>query len=180
MPDVMLKSVSPLSGAAVFSTPGISLGEDRDFVLTQVAGFGKGFEKDLAQAIGKLPVRVGATQENDGFTVMRIAPQQVWCVGVSTLPDLPASCLVTSLSSGRCRLRLEGAKARAVLARALPVDVREQTLKPGQFVMTGVHHTPVLVHCIEANAFHIYALRTFAVTVWEWLVDAGEGLSAER
>ncbi len=38
--------------------------------------------------------------------------------------------------------------------------------------MTGIHHTPVLIHCTGENSFHIYALRTFALSLWEWLVDA--------
>jgi sarcosine oxidase gamma subunit len=30
----------------------------------------------------------------------------------------------------------------------------------------------VLVHCVGENRFEIYALRTFAVSVYEWLADA--------
>jgi sarcosine oxidase gamma subunit len=38
--------------------------------------------------------------------------------------------------------------------------------------MTGIHHTPVLVHCTNENRFEIYALRTFALSVHDWLTDA--------
>jgi sarcosine oxidase gamma subunit len=34
----------------------------------------------------------------------------------------------------------------------------------------------VTIHCIGENSFHIYALRTFALNVWEWLCDVAEGL----
>jgi len=40
------------------------------------------------------------------------------------------------------------------------------------FAMTGIHHTPVLVHCVSDNRFEIYALRTFALSVHDWLTDA--------
>jgi sarcosine oxidase gamma subunit len=35
----------------------------------------------------------------------------------------------------------------------------------------------VTIHCIADNSFHIYALRTFALNVWEWLCDIAEGLN---
>jgi sarcosine oxidase gamma subunit len=38
----------------------------------------------------------------------------------------------------------------------------------------------VLIHCTSDDTFHVYALRTFALGVWEWLVDAAEGLSPSR
>ena len=38
--------------------------------------------------------------------------------------------------------------------------------------MTGLHHTPVLLHCVSENRFELYAMRTFAFDVWEWLEDA--------
>jgi heterotetrameric sarcosine oxidase gamma subunit len=38
--------------------------------------------------------------------------------------------------------------------------------------MTGLHHTPVLLHCTAEQRFELYAMRTFAMNVWEWLEDA--------
>lgn len=177
MPDVMLKEISPLASVSAFAADGIAIVEEGGFTLTQVAGFEKAFEKDLAAAIGKLPAKVGATHVNDICTVMRVAPQQFWCIGAAALPELPASCLVTPLSSARCRIKLDGEKARTVLSRAAAVDFGAKAFKPGQFAMTGIHHTPVLIHSTAADTFHVYALRTFALGVWEWLVDAADGIS---
>jgi methylglutamate dehydrogenase subunit D len=56
------------------------------------------------------------------------------------------------------------------------IDFDAAHFKPGHFVMTGIHHTPVTIHCVSENSFHIYALRTFARNVWEWLCDVAEGL----
>ena len=42
----------------------------------------------------------------------------------------------------------------------------------GQFALTGIHHTPVLVHRSGEQRYEIYAMRTFALSVWEWLSDA--------
>lgn len=177
MAEIMLDARSPLASASAFDAPGISIREEGGFTLTQVAGFGKAFEKALATEVGKLPAKVGTAQTNDGLTVLRIAPQQFWCVGDKAPAELSADCLVTPLSSARCRIRVEGVLARRVLARAAQVNFDAKAFKTGHFVMTGVHHTPVLIHCVGDDAFHVYAMRTFALAVWEWLVDAGEGLA---
>lgn len=177
MPEVMLKERSALATVSVFSASGVSIAEEGGFTLSQVAGFGKAFEKDLATAIGKLPAKIGVVQEADGVAVMRIAPQQFWCIGTTALPELPTSCLVTPLSSARCRIKVAGEGARTVLSRAAAVDFGAKSFKPGHFVMTGIHHTPVLIHCTSADTFNVYAMRTFALGVWEWLVDAAEGIS---
>jgi heterotetrameric sarcosine oxidase gamma subunit len=178
MPEIMLAAQSPLESVSAFTARDISIREEGGFTLTQVAGFGKVFEKPLAAAVGKLPAKVGALQVNEAFTVFRTGPQQFWCVGDAPPQGLPGECLVTPLTSSRCRIRVEGALARRLLARAAAIDFDARSFKPGHFAMTGIHHTPVLIHCAGDNTFHLYAMRTFALAVWEWLVDAGEGMVA--
>ena len=59
MAEIMLDARSPLASASAFDAPGISIREEGGFTLTQVAGFGKAFEKALATEAGKLPAKVG-------------------------------------------------------------------------------------------------------------------------
>jgi sarcosine oxidase subunit gamma len=59
-----------------------------------------------------------------------------------------------------------------VLAKGLPIDLHPTVFTPGTFAMTGLHHTPVLLHCVSENHFELYAMRTFALDAWEWLEDA--------
>lgn len=173
----MLDARSALATVSAYEAKGITIREEGGFTLTQVAGFGKDFETPLSEAVGKLPAKIGVVQANEAFTVMRIAPHQLWCVGERAPQGLPPECLVTPLSSARCRIRVEGDHARRTLARGSAIDFDRAAFKPGQFVMTGIHHTPVLIHCVGDDALHVYAMRTFALAVWEWLVDAGEGLA---
>jgi sarcosine oxidase subunit gamma len=67
---------------------------------------------------------------------------------------------------------VEGGAARAVLSKGISLDFHPREFRPGQFASTGLHHTPVLVHCIGGDVFHVYAMRTFATSVWDWLRDA--------
>jgi heterotetrameric sarcosine oxidase gamma subunit len=166
----MLEVRSPLGTLARFERPGVLLEEAAGFTLTQVAGE----IAVLKKLLGKIPGKVGVVQEHDGAAFFKTGPKQLWIVGEA--PTAAEGIYVTPLSSSRTRIALSGERARDVLAASAVVDFHEKHFKPGHFVMTGIHHTPVLIHCLGENSFHIYAMRTFALAVWEWLCDAAEGL----
>jgi heterotetrameric sarcosine oxidase gamma subunit len=165
----MLEARSPLGTAVRIEQPGIVLEEAADFTLTQMAGETAALKK----LWGKIPTKVGVAQEHDRRVVFRTGPKQLWIVGEA--PIAVEGVYVTPLSSSRTRIALSGERARDVLAASAAIDFHEKHFKPGHFVMTGIHHTPVLIHCAGDNSFHIYAMRTFALAVWEWLCDAAEG-----
>jgi methylglutamate dehydrogenase subunit D len=164
----MLEARSPLGPNASFETEGLALKEAPGFELTQLAGE----ERILTRALGDLPQFGAATGTKDQM-VFRIGPAQVWVLG-----ELPRTIglHVTPLSSSRTRIAVEGEKARSLLEACTAVDFAAATFKSGHYAMTGIHHTPVLIHCRRANQFHIYAMRSFALSVWEWLVDAAQSL----
>ncbi len=166
----MLDARSPLGREARFERDGVTLSEAADFTLTQVAGD----DKALKKILGKLPAKIGTALQQENCTVFRVAPKQHWVLGDS--PKASDGVYVTPLSSGRTRILLEGPRARDVLAACALIDFSMRDFKSGHFVLTGIHHTPVTIHCIGDNSFHVYALRTFALNVWQWLCDISEGL----
>jgi sarcosine oxidase subunit gamma len=106
---------------------------------------------------------------------MRTGENQFWIIGPENDPiaaKLNGIAILTPLSHSRTRIVIEGAPARDVLSKSSPLDFHPTVFKPGMFAMTGIHHTPVLVHCTSENRFEIYALRTFALSVYDWLTDA--------
>jgi methylglutamate dehydrogenase subunit D len=167
----MLDVVSALAGVGAIVVNGATLAESPGFTLTQVAGT----DKDLKKSLGKLPPKIGIALEHDGRTLLRIGPKQIWVLGAA--PEVSAGCYITPLSSGRTCIVLSGSGARDVLSSCAAIDFHPSEFKPGQFVLTGIHHTPVAILCIDENEFHIYALRTFAKTVWEWLEDSSKGIT---
>ncbi len=171
----MLERRSALANVKPYASSLLQMGEVRGFSLIQAAGLGKNFEKSIAPHTGPLPADAGIAVESNGRTIMRVGPQHFWFVGPEEddlAVKLGGLCAVTPLSHSRTRFFLKGAPARDVLAKGIPLDFHKSAFKPDQFAMTGLHHTPVLVHCVGGNRFELYALRTFAVTVWEWLADA--------
>jgi methylglutamate dehydrogenase subunit D len=163
----MLERVSAFGDVQALERVGIRFAEAPDFVLTQVAGE----PKALKTAFPKQPDAVGVAVDYAGKVIMRIGPNHLWIIG--TPPEPHDGLFLTPLSSSRSRIMLEGSNVRAVLAKCAAIDFHDKTFTSGKFVMTGIHHMPVLIHCVEPDNFHVYGLRTFALSLWEVLVDAG-------
>jgi sarcosine oxidase subunit gamma len=171
----MLERKSALATAHPFAWAALTLGEVRNFTLTQVAGFSKDYEAGVAAITGPLPPANDQAIESNGRTIFRTGPLTFWCVG----PDnddlgtrIAGKAIITPLSSSRTRISIEGRAAREVLRKGFPIDLHESVFTPGKFAQTGVHHTPVLLHCVAGQRFELYAMRTFAMNIWEWLEDA--------
>lgn len=162
----MLDRHSALEGAQPYNGNGLDICEAPDFALTQYAGS----EKELKKALGKIPTRVGIALKNDGRILLRINPSQIWLVGE---PVKTEACVSTTLSSSRTRIAVEGENARAVLAKLAAIDFHPKQFKSTMFALTGIHHTSVLIHCVNENKFYVYAMRTFALSVLKAVTDAG-------
>jgi methylglutamate dehydrogenase subunit D len=171
----MLERRSALASARPYKSSVLTIAERPGFTLTQVAGLTVDFEDRLAGFIGKLPASVGLVHDHGGRSVMRVGPAHFWIIGPETGDAVPRQSgidAVTPLSHSRSRICIEGAPARDVLAKLMPLDFHPSAFTPGNFALTGMHHTPVTVHCTSANSFDIYVLRTFALNLWEVLTDA--------
>jgi len=163
---------------------GLRLGEVRGWSLVQASGFpteAAAFETALSAQLGaSLPAKVGDAAAAQGRTIMRVGPEHFWIVGpeqgdlASRLSQAVAPTVgsILPLSHSRTRFFIEGTAAREVLAKGIPLDFDIGVFKIGQFALTGLHHTPILVHRTAADRYEIYAMRTFAHSIWEWLTDA--------
>jgi sarcosine oxidase subunit gamma len=116
----------------------------------------------------------------NGRLLFRTGPEQVWIVSPQEedlVPVLrtaiaPQSGTVTGLSHSRTRICIEGAAAREVLVTGIPLDLHPGIFRRDSFAMTGVHHTPVLLHRSGKERYELWFLRTFAAWLWDWLIDA--------
>jgi sarcosine oxidase subunit gamma len=171
----MLERISALASARPYRSPVLEIAERPGFTLTQVVGLDDTFEAKLAAATGPLPEKVGLAQVNGDRVIFRIGPAQFWLVepaSGTTPARLDGIGAVTPLSHSRVRIAVDGAPARRVLSMLIPVDLHERVFTPGSVALTGIHHTPVTVHCTGEHAFDIYVMRTFALNVWEVVTDA--------
>ena len=163
----MLEIKTPLNGAK-FETEGLGLREAPDFTATLYAGS----NVSLRREVGELP-EFGLAIAGNQHHVFRTAPHQVLVIG----PELETRlCMATPLSSGRCRIEITGPKARALLSACAAIDFSPRAFGQNAYVMTGIHHMPVLIHALSDEVFHLYGHRSFAQSLWDWLVDAADGL----
>jgi len=162
----------------------LRLGEIRGWSLVQVvayAGRREEVERILLSLVGgRLPARADEVIDAAGLRLMRTGPEQIWIIGhdggglerqllQAISSDLGA---VTPLSHSRTRISIEGEAAGAVLMKGVPLDFHPDSFRIDQAALTGLHHTPVLIHRAGVSRFEIYAMRSFAESVWEWLADA--------
>lgn len=179
----MLERRSALASAKPYVSAVLKIAERPGFTLTQVAGLSPDIEARLSAVVGPLPETVARAIVNGERALFRIGPAQFWIVGPETddaAARLHGQCAVTPLTSSRVRIAFEGAPAREVLSRLVPVDLHPSVFTPGTVALTGIHHTPVTVHCTGENAFDIYVMRTFAMTVWDAITDAARVFAEHR
>src|SRR6185295_8090644 len=106
----MLERRSALASAHPFAWAALTLGEVRNFTLTQVAGFSKDFEAGLAEIAGALPQANDQAIESNGRTIFRTGPLTFWCVGPENddlAMRLAGKAIVTPLTSSRTRISVE-------------------------------------------------------------------------
>jgi len=166
----------------------LNLGEQRGWSLTQLAGFAATLG-ELAQPVRalfgvELPAKIGEVGPAASHQLLKIGPEQFWILGPRQ-DDLalrlqaevpPAIGAVTPLSHSRTRIFVEGEAARELLAKGIPLDLDPDVFRVRQFAQTGLHHTPVLLLRGAADRYEIFAMRSFALSVWEWLNDAARPL----
>jgi methylglutamate dehydrogenase subunit D len=163
---------------------GLRLSEVGGWGLAQVGVFA-GQEARLAAAVAPLlgaaalPTAPGQVYHTPSAALYRTAPDGFWVVTSQPKVILqlgsavPASFgTVTCLSHSRVRLAVDGPQARAVLAKGISVDLHPRSFAVGAFAQTGLQHTGVLLERCAQDRYELYVLRTFAVSIWEWLLDA--------
>jgi methylglutamate dehydrogenase subunit D len=162
----------------------LRIGEARGWELVQLGAFGASFPQ-LALVVRPLlgtglPACVGQAMRVGSRLLLKVGPEQFWVLTRSG--DHIATALrsavdprlgsVTPLSHSRTCIWLEGFPAREVLASGIAVDLCPDVFELNHFALTGLHHTPLMVHRSSETRYDLYVLRTFAVWTWEWLVDA--------
>jgi methylglutamate dehydrogenase subunit D len=162
----------------------LRIGEARGWELVQLTAFPAsvvGIERVVRPLLGTdLPVRVGQAIAVGARLLLMTGPEQFWIItrnGNDVATALrsavdPMLGSVTPLSHSRTCIWLDGLVAREVLAAGIALDLSPDVFGVNCFALTGLHHTPIMIHRSSAARYDLYVLRTFALWTWEWLVDA--------
>lgn len=78
---------------------------------------------------------------------------------------------VSDQSHGRVAIRINGLKARALLAKGTPVDLHPDEFPVGKSVLTQMAHVSVHLTRTGTDEFTLSVFRGFSESFWEWLTS---------
>ena len=182
----------PVGNSVKTGSRAVQLGEVTDSRLLHLgvypggaAGVAAGASEVLGGPLPESSVRAAATADH---LIMRIAPDQYWVLGGKSGLGLDARLRsaipvdagsVTSLDQARTRMLIEGPAARALLGQLVPIDLDPTVFPLYGFAQTGIHHVAGLLLRTGEDRYEFLALRTYAASTWEVLIDAARSFDYE-
>lgn len=176
MPKPAFTRASPLATAAIpghygadKGVPGVILSVLHPLSLVMViARSGKG--KPTKDVLDRLR----------GVRVMWAGPDQYYVQSTAheegaltkeLLKKLSGLASIMDQSHGRVTLRIEGPKARNVLTKGTPVDLRPETFPVGRSAVTQMAHVGIHLSRVDTDAYELSVFRGFSESFWEWLTE---------
>lgn len=111
----------------------------------------------------------------NGARLVPVGPGRALLLGIAA-PDLPGAAL-TDQGDGLACVALEGPAARDVLARLVPIDLREAAFPDGACARTLLGHMAVTL-LRAGEAFEVLAMRSMADTLVHEIAAAMRGVAA--
>jgi heterotetrameric sarcosine oxidase gamma subunit len=152
------------SGAA----PGVTLTERRLARMVEVRSWG---EETVLAGIA-LP-RANRATVSGKITALWLGPHRYLLVGPDLHRRLEGSGVaLADQSHARVVVRIAGLNSRDVLAKGTGIDLARFAANDVAATLLG--HIAVALHAVDAEAIDLYVPRSYALTLWEWLLDAAE------
>jgi heterotetrameric sarcosine oxidase gamma subunit len=159
--------------------------------IVQVAAFGDAgqvaerLSKHFGLAITTTPNRAVTTGD---LTVLWHGPGQWLIVRAPTAAPLAdelarlcgEDAAVVDLGHARSVLRFEGEGVRDVLAKGTSIDLRPARFATGACALTALGKIGALLHAVGPATIDVYAARSYAQALIEWLEHVRAGASGIR
>lgn len=145
-------------------------------VMTSIAPF-KGKEAEVAAALGTGLPKVGRTSGKSGEELAWFSQGQFLLIGPECPGGLEAAAAITDQSDAWCVLSLKGATAEDVLARLVPVDLRQAQFKRGHCLRSQLNHMQLHITRTGNDSFRLMCFRSMAGTMVHELSRAMELLA---
>lgn len=144
----------------------------------------RGFMAAVGRALDLvLPTEPNTTTTADGVTVLWLGPDE-WLLTAApgAEADLAArlgpaldghDAALVDVTDAATIIRLEGPRARDVLAKGCPLDLHPRVFAEGRAAQSLIGPVDVTLHRAGADVYDIHVRRSFADHLWRWLTDAG-------
>ena len=179
---VELTAKEPCAGLLPVQIASVTVEEASLGVLTSLSPFGNAsaLSQALQDAHGCTMPAPGRSTGRDGNRCIWIGRGEVLLAGPAPDAGLSAHAAVVDQSDAWAAVRVSGAGSVDVLARLVPVDLREATFKRGHTARTLVQHMTASITRVGADAFVILVFRSMAGTLVHDLKGAMEAVAARR
>jgi len=184
-PASSLGSLALPAAHNVAAAPGVTIAERTGVSLCSVLAR-KGAEGELADRARQVfGVEFPREPRYTGTTPVAFAwagPSQWLALGegpdgrafeLQLRSSLAGVAYVMDQSDGRTIVRISGPRARDTLAKGVHIDLHPSVFQPGHTALTTVSYIGVHFWQLDnVPTYEFTMFRSFAVSFWEWLVDA--------
>lgn len=175
-----LVAKSPCAGLLPVAAGEMTLSEVLPEAITSVAAL-KGRDKEVSTALKEV---AGIALPGPNRTTSKGGVRAIWTARAQAFVLGPAvgaidGAVVTDQSDGWAVMELSGPEAAAVLARLIPVDLRDDALKTGHTARTMLRHMTCSLTRTGATRWEIMVFRSMAATAVEELHTAMKSVAAQ-
>ena len=175
-----LLPLSPCDGLLPRHVGAIGLSEvliDPIFVIAPFTGKADAVSAALEAAVGLRLPAPGASGRAGDVRVLWAGQDLTLLMGAPP-PDLAGLAAVTDQSDAWAIVAVEGAPVIDVLARLVPIDLREAAFAEGAVARTMLGHLTVGICRTGPQSFEIMAMRSMAATLVHDLCEAADSVAA--
>lgn len=172
-------------GRTGFAGPQVTLRARRGLTAVQLdarRGAADAVNDAMETALGLTLPGPGYAATTGDIRALWLGPDR-WLLQTVTLTDLESQLqgmtahiggVVVDQSHGRTILRIEGARARDLLAKGTGIDVHARAFAENTVAQTSLFQLAVTIDRRRGTAcFDVHAMRGFAVHLYEALLEAG-------
>ena len=180
---VELVAKSPCAGMASIEFGAARLSEVEMTCLTSLSprrGQESAFAQVLKAAHGMAFPAPNRATGKEGARVVWFGKGQVMLIGPEPDAGLLAHAAMTDQSDAWAMVRLEGEAAEDVLARLVPIDLRQSVFRRGHAARTMLGHMNVSITRVSDAAFLILGFRSMVGTLVHEIETAMKGVAVRQ
>lgn len=177
MAEITLTKVTPATGALPLSKGGMTLTLVDPGPLTSVAPFRGQMQatSDALKTATGLALGPGYVASN-GASIQWFG-RDLWLLAGVAAPDLPRAAL-TDQTDAWVTLELTGPRIAEIMARLVPLDLRDAAFPPGTAVRTEMHGMMIALARTGPESLRIMAFRSMAGTLTRTIGEAMKHVAA--
>jgi heterotetrameric sarcosine oxidase gamma subunit len=176
-------------GSTRVDHPGVRLAHGGPMAMVHLSAVGDeaDFRKRAREQAGiPLPTAAGTSSGAGPRVALWQAPGRWLVVSAADAPADLRDALAglggaaVDISHGWTTLRLGGPAAPAVLAKGCSLDLHEGRFPAGRCAQSEYRGLSIFLHAVDDSPrFDLYCQRSFARSLWEWLLDGAAEFGCE-